>query len=229
MHEIETNNTFNPSLLQATPITQVCPCVACKNINNPTTWILIFLQKTSNTTWEVFDKDFSKIGPALDWNGDEGLKNLWGRYYSYPNAEFIQRALAVRMQQDPSNRALHRRAFAGSLDKQFSGCYEKSPKTKNNKHKFLSAATPSSTSPICSVLRNPASFDADTSDTHSNDLQSYLSMRGADLQAALDKHWDDVLHLLQTGNTAGQNMIPKKCLPRSVKQIWPQWLRSILS
>jgi hypothetical protein len=73
LHEIETNNTFNASLLLASPITQVFLCIACKNINNPTTWIPIFLWKTSNTTWEVFDKDFSKIGPELDWNGDEGL------------------------------------------------------------------------------------------------------------------------------------------------------------
>jgi hypothetical protein len=117
LHEIEINNTFNASLLFAAPITQVFPCVACKNINNPTTWVPVFLWKTSNNTWEVFDKDFSNIGPELDWNGDEGLKNLWGRYYGYPDAEFIQRALVVHMQQDPSNRAMHRRVLAGSLDK----------------------------------------------------------------------------------------------------------------
>jgi hypothetical protein len=39
-------------------------------------------------------------------------------------------------------------------------------------------------------------------------------MRGADLQAALDKHWDNVLHLLWMGTTAGQNMIPKKMLTK---------------
>ncbi len=123
------------------------------------------------------------------------------------------------MQQDPSNRVIHRRALAGSLDKQFTGCSEKSSKTNNNKHKFLSAATPSSTSLIQSVSRNPALSNADASGMCSNDLESYLSMHGADLQAALDKHRDNVLHLLQTGTTAGQNMILKKCLPRSAKQI----------
>jgi hypothetical protein len=79
----------------------------------------------------VFDEDFSKIGPELDWNGDEGLKNLWGRYYRDPDAEFIQSALAAcNIQQDPSNRAMHFRALAGSLDKQFAGCSEKSPKNQ---------------------------------------------------------------------------------------------------
>jgi hypothetical protein len=49
LHEIETN-TYDASLLLSAPITQVFPCVACKNIDNPTTWITIFLRKTSNTT-----------------------------------------------------------------------------------------------------------------------------------------------------------------------------------
>jgi hypothetical protein len=69
LHEIETNKAYNASHLLVAPITQVFPCVACnnhKNINNPTTWIPVFLQKTNNTTWEVFDKDFSEIGPKLD-------------------------------------------------------------------------------------------------------------------------------------------------------------------
>ncbi len=39
-------------------------------------------------------------------------------------------------------------------------------------------------------------------------------MREADLQAALDKHRDNVLRLLRTGTTAGQNMIPKKMLTK---------------
>jgi hypothetical protein len=130
----------------------------------------------------VFDEDFNKIGHELDWNGDEGLKNLWGRYYRCPDAEFIQRSLAACMQQDPSNlRVMHRRVLAGSLDKQYAESLKKSPKNNNNKHKSLSTATPSSTSFIHSASRNPALPDADASGTCSNDLQSYLSMRGADL------------------------------------------------
>ncbi len=119
------------------------------------------------------------------------------------------------MQQDPSNlRVMHYRALAGSLDKQFAGCLEKSPNTKNNKHKFFATATPSSTSLFLSASRNPALPGADASGTRNNDLHSFLSMRGADLKAALDKHWDDVLCLLHMGTTAGQNMIPKKILTK---------------
>ncbi len=214
LHEIEKNNTYDTSLLLAAPITQVFPCVACKNINNPTTWIPFFLWKTNNTTWEVFDEDFSRIGPESDWNCDEGLKNLWGRYYRCPNEEFIQRIQAVQMQQDPTNlKVMHCGALAGSLDKKFAGCSEKSSNT-NNKQDSIAIATTSSTSTPHLASRNPASSNADASGTHSNNLQIFLSMHGADLQAALDKHQDNVLHLLQMGTMAGQNMIPKKMLTK---------------
>jgi hypothetical protein len=46
LHEIKTNNTCDASLLLAALITKVFPCVACKNIDNPTTWIPGFLWKT---------------------------------------------------------------------------------------------------------------------------------------------------------------------------------------
>ncbi len=119
------------------------------------------------------------------------------------------------MQQDPPNlRVMHRGVLAGSLDKQFTGYLEKSPNTNNNKHKCLAAATASSTSLICLASRNPASSNADASGMCNNDLQSFLSMHGTDLQATLDKHPDDFLHLLWTGTTTGQNMIPKKMLTK---------------
>jgi hypothetical protein len=47
--------------------------------------------------------------------------------------------------------------------------------------------------------------------------QPFLSKHGTDLQAALDKHRDDVLHLLRMGTTAGQNIIPKKMLTKVLK------------
>jgi hypothetical protein len=50
-----------------------------------------------------------------------------------------------------------------------------------------------------------------------NDLQTFPSMRGTDLQAALDKHWDNVLCLLWMGTTTYQNMIPKKMLTKVCK------------
>jgi hypothetical protein len=129
LHKIETNNTYNASFLLAAPITQIVLCIACKNINNPATWIPIFSAEDKQYHMGMFHKDFKKIGPELDWNGDEGLKNLWGRYYRCHNAEFIRRAQVARiMHQDPSNlRVMHRMVLAGSLDKQFAGSWKSLP------------------------------------------------------------------------------------------------------
>jgi hypothetical protein len=63
LHEMDTNKIYDASHPLATPITQVFPCVACNNysnINDPTLWIPIFLQKLGKTTWEVFDKKLVK-------------------------------------------------------------------------------------------------------------------------------------------------------------------------
>ncbi len=160
----------------------------------------------------MFDEDFSKIGPELDWNGDEGLKNLRGRYYRCPNRNSSKEPKQCICNRTPSTLGLCTAVFAGSLDKQFAGCSDKFFNTNNNKHNSVAAATPSSTSLICSASRNPASSNADASGTQNNYLKSFLSMHGADLQAALAKHWDNVLHLFWTGTTAGQNMILKKTL-----------------
>jgi hypothetical protein len=132
-------------------------------------------------------------------NGDEGLKNLWGRYYRCPNAEFIQSIQAAHMQKDPSQlKVMHRGALAGSLDKKFAGCSEESTNT-NNKEDTTAAATTSSTSTPCLASRNPAPSNTDASGMRNADLQTFFSKRGGDLQAALAKHWDDVLHLLWMG------------------------------
>ncbi len=72
-----------PEFLSA-PINQIFPCIAClnhKNINNPSTRVLVFLRKSGNTSWEVFDEDFDDLGYGFEWDGDEGLENLWGLYF----------------------------------------------------------------------------------------------------------------------------------------------------
>jgi hypothetical protein len=57
-----------PELLFA-PINQIFPCVAClnhKNINDPLTWVPVFLRMSGNTSWEVFDKDFDALGYGFE-------------------------------------------------------------------------------------------------------------------------------------------------------------------
>ncbi len=118
------------------------------------------------------------------------------------------------MQKNPSQlKVVHCGALAGSLDKKFAGCSEESTNA-NNMEDTTAAATTSSTSTPHLASRNPAPSDTDASGTRNAYLQTFLSKHGADLQATLDKYQDNVLHLLQTGTTAGQNIIPKKMLTK---------------
>jgi hypothetical protein len=79
--------------LLAALVNQIFPCIACsdhKNAHDPSTWLPIFLQKSSTTTWELFDIEFSEVGgPNLAWDGDDSLGKLWGLYYKRPDMEFI--------------------------------------------------------------------------------------------------------------------------------------------
>ncbi len=84
----------------------------------------------------------------------------------------------------------------------------------NNKEDTTPAATSSSTSTSCLASRNPAPSNTDASGTRNADLQTFLSKRDADLQAALNKHCDNVLCLLRMGTMAGQNIIHKKMLTK---------------
>jgi hypothetical protein len=123
LHEINKNQIFGKADLLIALINQIFPCVVCnnhKNINNPSTWIPIFLWKLGVTTvflwksgvtmWELFDVDFAAICAELVWDGDEGLGNMWGIYYKCPDAESIQRIWMSQM--DATARC---KGFAGSL------------------------------------------------------------------------------------------------------------------
>ena len=69
--------------------------VTTKNAHDPSTWLPIFLRKSSTTIWELFDIEFSEVGgPNLAWDGDDGLGKLWGLYYKRNNMEFILRVKA---------------------------------------------------------------------------------------------------------------------------------------
>jgi hypothetical protein len=93
-----------PELLSA-PISQIFPCVACNNhkkINDPQTWVPIFLWKSGITSWELFDADFDELGHVLEWEGDKGLGNLWGLYYRFPDDDSIKRIHGTRIEGDPA-------------------------------------------------------------------------------------------------------------------------------
>ena len=93
MKEVESRGTFDKTDLIADPINRIFPCVACKdqtNIQDRSTWIPAFLRKSSATTWDIFNVDFDHVVHDLEWEGDDGLENLWRLYYKFPDAQFIQ-------------------------------------------------------------------------------------------------------------------------------------------
>ncbi len=93
LKEVESRGTYDKKDLLAESTNQTFPCVACndyKNILDPSIWVPAFLRKSSATTWDVFNVDFNQTVHDLEWEGDEGLDNLWGLYYKCPDAQFIQ-------------------------------------------------------------------------------------------------------------------------------------------
>ena len=87
-----------PHLLSA-PITKCFPCVAYNNHINetdPRGWSRTFLRKSGAFAWEVFDKHFEKIGPDMEWDGNDGLRNMWDWYYRCPDPAYIQSLQATR-------------------------------------------------------------------------------------------------------------------------------------
>ena len=93
MKEVESRGTFDITDLLAEPINRIFPCVACndqKNILDRSTWFPAFLRKSSATTWDVLNVDFNHVVHDLEWEKDDGLENLWGLYYKFSDAQFIQ-------------------------------------------------------------------------------------------------------------------------------------------
>ena len=91
--EVESRGTFDITDLLAEPINRMFPCVACndqKKIQDKSTWVPAFLRRSSATTWDVLNVDFHYMVHDLELEGDDGLKNLWGLYYKFLDAQFMQ-------------------------------------------------------------------------------------------------------------------------------------------
>jgi hypothetical protein len=91
--EVESRGTVELTDLLAEPVNRIFPCVACidqKNILDRSTWLPAFLRKSSASTWDVLNVDFDPVVHDLQWEGDEGLENMWGLYYKFPDTQFVQ-------------------------------------------------------------------------------------------------------------------------------------------
>ena len=99
LQEMIDNPAYGLSYLLSAPIAKCFPCITCNNqidVTDPRGWIRAFLRKSGATAWEVFDKFFEEIGPDMDWDSDDGLRNMWDRYYMCPDPAYIQSLQATR-------------------------------------------------------------------------------------------------------------------------------------
>jgi hypothetical protein len=64
-------------------------CVDTANIMSAKSFIAAFLVKISKSTWELMD-DKGELLQQLDWDGDEGITNLFGTYLQQPNEAFCE-------------------------------------------------------------------------------------------------------------------------------------------
>ena len=73
------NQAYRLSHLLSALVTKCFPCITCNNrinVTDPCGWICVFLRKSGATAWEVFDNFFEEIGPYMDWDGNDGLRNM---------------------------------------------------------------------------------------------------------------------------------------------------------
>ncbi len=183
----------NPELLSA-PISQIFPCVACNNhkkISDSQTWVPIILRNSGITIWELFDADFDDLGHVLEWDGDEGLGNLWGLYYQFPDDDSIKRIHGTRIEGDP---ALQKSEMGNENTTPF----EKASST------FSDDTTATST-----IVSSRGNENPTVSSTCDMDDEYELN-----LLAAVSKHQEDILRLFRAGTVSEKSTIPPKMLQK---------------
>jgi hypothetical protein len=167
-YEIKHIKPYGKPELISTLTNQICPCIACnnhKNINNPSTWVPVFLRKSGITTWGLFDKFFEELIPDFEWGSNEGLENFWGAYYRYPDAESIQRIMETRM-----DKKVVRKECPPSLGGASFGLSAKSPVLQTSDDASATATMFTSTI-ISSSPGTAASISNQVSNKQTSDLQ----------------------------------------------------------
>jgi hypothetical protein len=68
----------------------VAYCINDKNIVDIASFVPAYLVKIGKNLWEVMDEHDEKMEKQLDWDGDDGLDNLWGLYVKHPDETFCE-------------------------------------------------------------------------------------------------------------------------------------------
>ncbi len=123
----------------------------------------------------------------MEWDGDDGLGKLWGLYYKCPNMEYILRVKA---------------ALRNGFDATATARTTSLPVTNPTLKTLKSYATR-----LTIGLQNKKKAAIAHGD-HG------LSHHSATLQDALEKHQENILHLLRTGFNSERSVIPLKMLQK---------------
>jgi hypothetical protein len=188
---MESRGKYDKKNLLAEPVSQMFPCIACndhKNILDSSTWVPAFLRKASANSWEVFDIDLNQMANGIEWEGDEGLDNLWGLYYKCPDDLYMRTFKSKEASCQDS-------AVSDKMT-------EHSPKEQHFSDDATTAATTVSSS-ITSLT--PRTVDSSPADL--------LMKCNVDFQNALEKHREDILCLIRKcAATSGKPAIPEKMI-----------------
>ncbi len=202
LNKIDIGGTYDKEELLAAPTNQIFPCIVCNDHRNihTATWALAFLHKSSGITWDIFNVNFDQALHKLDWSGDEGLKNLWGLYFKYPDAQFIQSYQTICANITPQE------CHGGKMkDRSPDAALAECPDHLH--HPILDDAMTAATT--FSLLITSACLTPGTSSSSTTDA---FIKYNAEFQDALTKHQGDILCLLNNCATSGTPAIPTKMI-----------------
>ena len=79
--------------LQNMKLRQHVPVAYCsneKNIADVASFVPAFLVKIGKNLWEVMDEHDETMDKQIDWDGDDGLNNVWDLYIKHPDQTFCE-------------------------------------------------------------------------------------------------------------------------------------------
>jgi hypothetical protein len=131
----------------------------------------------------------------MDWDGNDGLRNMWDWYYMCPNLAYIQSLQETRdatIRLTPTTAPC--KATHASHDKVLNG--------------GLVRGDANAKATTCNFSLPSGDWSANIS--HTEDIMMLPAQHECqvDLQVALDKHCDDILCLLRTKSPSNQGAIP---------------------
>lgn len=81
--------------LSSSSLCTLFPCTWCINdkaFMNPSSWKRAFLRRVTASEWEVLDELKDEVIDTIQWEGDNGLKLMWGFYAKSPANDDVEKA-----------------------------------------------------------------------------------------------------------------------------------------